>query len=183
MVIDERRRTFLCEWCGALFPRRVRWGRRPQYCAQSCRQRAYEERRRGAFRLGLPTPTPFAPSGQTPRYERGAALYPNRKQHALRPDGAADRAGKRPAMCGARVRPTPAPFHPIDQRNCLTCARIAQRFPPWRFFNSGRDAGTLGALVAALRDAANASEDELRAVVGQVLAHSGAPAGSFGPTA
>lgn len=183
MVIDEQRQSYLCEWCGKQFPRRVRWGRRPQYCGRVCRQRAYEERRRGAFRLGLPVPTAFALPRHPPRYERGAALYPSRKQHALRPDGAADAVGRRPTMCGARVRPAPSPFHPIDPRNCISCTRIVRRFPPWRFFNGGRDAGTLGALVAILRDAANANDDELRAAVGQLLAHSGAPAGSFGPAA
>src|SRR5262245_35483304 len=47
---------FACEWCGIEFGRRSLFGRRPLYCTQTCRQRAYEERRRGASYGGLPKP-------------------------------------------------------------------------------------------------------------------------------
>jgi hypothetical protein len=34
-----------CQWCGRRLPDQDGVGRRRQYCAQSCRQRAYENRR------------------------------------------------------------------------------------------------------------------------------------------
>lgn len=40
-----------CQWCGRRLPDQDGVGRRRRYCAQSCRQRAYEDRhtiRRGA---------------------------------------------------------------------------------------------------------------------------------------
>ncbi|WP_157440686.1 hypothetical protein [Actinokineospora inagensis] len=42
-----------CGWCGAQLPDDGRGGRRRRYCAQSCRQRAYE-RRTAVQRGGLP---------------------------------------------------------------------------------------------------------------------------------
>jgi hypothetical protein len=42
-----------CGWCGARLGDNGRVGRRKQYCAQSCRQRAYE-RRMAVQRGGLP---------------------------------------------------------------------------------------------------------------------------------
>ncbi|GAA4868413.1 hypothetical protein [Saccharopolyspora cebuensis] len=42
-----------CAWCGRRIPQAAKQGRPRTYCAQSCRQRAYE--RRGAVqRTGLP---------------------------------------------------------------------------------------------------------------------------------
>lgn len=43
-----------CVWCGTELPRQEGIGRRRQYCGQSCRQRAYEQRH-VADRSGLPT--------------------------------------------------------------------------------------------------------------------------------
>ena len=42
-----------CAWCGQRLPADGRFGRRRQYCAQTCRQRAYE-RRSAVQRGGLP---------------------------------------------------------------------------------------------------------------------------------
>lgn len=180
MVLDERSQTYACEWCAAHFRRRFGWGRRPLYCTRTCRQRAYEERRRGAFKLGLPAPT-FVPSGKLrPTYERGAALYPNRASHALRPDGPADAAGRRAALCGAMVRATPFAFHLTDPANCSTCFAVAKRFPPSRHIDSRNDLGTLTAMIGALRGAHRASDAMVRATVGMLLGQAGAPAGSFG---
>lgn len=43
-----------CAWCGTELPRQEGIGRRRQYCGQSCRQRAYEQRH-AANRSGVPT--------------------------------------------------------------------------------------------------------------------------------
>lgn len=40
-----------CEWCGRELPRQEGLGRRRRYCAQACRQRAYEQR--NAVQRGL----------------------------------------------------------------------------------------------------------------------------------
>ncbi|RLK59064.1 hypothetical protein [Actinokineospora cianjurensis] len=42
-----------CGWCGAQLPDETGTGRRRRYCAQACRQRAYE-RRTAVQRGGLP---------------------------------------------------------------------------------------------------------------------------------
>lgn len=42
-----------CVWCGTELPRQEGIGRRRQYCGQSCRQRAYEQRH-AADRTGVP---------------------------------------------------------------------------------------------------------------------------------
>jgi hypothetical protein len=40
--------TFTCHWCANPFVRRYLTGRKPHYRTATCRQRAYEHRRRGA---------------------------------------------------------------------------------------------------------------------------------------
>ncbi|MBE9376448.1 hypothetical protein IQ251_18520 [Saccharopolyspora sp. HNM0983] len=47
------RRVRYCAWCGRRVPETGRQGRPRLYCAQSCRQRAYE-RRTSVHRGGLP---------------------------------------------------------------------------------------------------------------------------------
>jgi hypothetical protein len=42
-VVTRRSRPAVCRWCGREVPD-VGIGRRRQYCRQSCRQRAYEQR-------------------------------------------------------------------------------------------------------------------------------------------
>lgn len=41
----SRQPTERCQWCGQELPQAGRVGRRRRYCAQACRQRAYESRR------------------------------------------------------------------------------------------------------------------------------------------
>jgi len=45
-AVPPRRRTApeRCQWCGRQLPEQLGVGRRRQYCGQSCRQRAYENR-------------------------------------------------------------------------------------------------------------------------------------------
>ena len=138
---------FICEWCGRDFARRHPRGRRPLYCARVCRQRAYEERRRGAFVLGLPAPTMFERLHPDPKlYQAGMGGEYLHISHALRPDGCADNIGFRPSLCGARVNPTPRPFYshrPISGRKtCGTCARVAEQFPLQRRIDPLSDIGT-----------------------------------------
>lgn len=54
-VTSIRRRDAVrhCAWCGQRLPEDGQFGRRRQYCAQTCRQRAYE-RRAAVQRGGLP---------------------------------------------------------------------------------------------------------------------------------
>ncbi|MBB5157605.1 hypothetical protein [Saccharopolyspora phatthalungensis] len=49
----RQRQARHCAWCGRRVPEAGRQGRPRQYCAQSCRQRAYE-RRTAVQRGGLP---------------------------------------------------------------------------------------------------------------------------------
>lgn len=49
----RQRRVQYCAWCGRRVPESGKQGRPRLYCAQSCRQRAYE-RRTSVHRSGLP---------------------------------------------------------------------------------------------------------------------------------
>ena len=174
---------FACEWCSHVFVRRHNRGRRPLYCSRPCRQRAYEDRRRGAYVLGLPKPTVVERLHERPaHYQVGTGGTYGTVAHALRPDGAADRIGFRPALCGARVKPTPRFFHagrPISgNRNCDTCTNIALRYPAARNIEPLSDIGTAIALIAMLRATRHAPEKQLREHVDLMLAAFGAPGGA-----
>jgi len=174
---------FQCEWCGVAFIRRHMRGRRPLYCKRTCRQRAYEERRRGAFALGLPKAALFERLHPDPKlYQAGKGGEWLHVAHALRPDGCADQIGFRPALCGARVNPSNRPFYPRaalgDNRNCATCVRVAERFPLERRIDPLSDIGTATALIGMLRAARAAPEHALRQQVDELLSVFGAPAGA-----
>jgi hypothetical protein len=150
-----------------------------------CRQRAYEERRRGAFALGLPAPTMFERLHPDPKlYQAGTGGEYLHISHALRPDGCADNIGFRPSMCGARVHPTPRPFYPHRPANgrqtCHTCARVAEQFPLQRRIDPLSDIGTATALIGTLRATRHSPEAALREQIDQLLSLFGAPAGAAG---
>ena len=102
--------------------------------------------------------------------------------HALRPDGAADRIGYRPALCGVRVNPSAVQFHAgrpsSGYRNCDTCTAVALRHPAARNIHPLSDIGTAISLIAMLRAARHAPEQELRDCVDLMLATFGAPGGA-----
>ncbi|MFJ3638039.1 hypothetical protein [Streptomyces sp. NPDC090112] len=94
----------LCDWCGQTFRPPKATGRKPRYCRQSCRQRAYEARRtRREFdellayrqRLGL----------DSSRDETPAASVPSRDGTRAVPVPSRDETGAAPA---APVIPAPA---------------------------------------------------------------------------
>lgn len=137
-------RRFACERCGHEFQPKA-LGRRPLYCGRTCRQRAYEARRRAAVhhRILTPSLTPILtlirptaisprrpPLSPPPRYEGG-----RRRQllHALRPDGPANVSGERPTLCGTYSLPHPGRRYFGDPQShikaCQTCTDVAQRFP------------------------------------------------------
>jgi hypothetical protein len=174
---------FRCEWCGVDFSRRHPRGRRPLYCKRTCRQRAYEERRRGAFALGLPKATMFERLHPDPKlYQAGMGGEYQHIAHALRPDGYADTIGFRPSLCGARVNPSNRPFYPdaslSGRRNCVTCARVANRFPLERRIDPLSDIGTATAMIGMLRATRGSPEAVLREQVDQLLSVFGSPAGA-----
>jgi hypothetical protein len=175
--------NFRCEWCGTDFSRPHPRGRRPLYCKRTCRQRAYEERRRGAFALGLPKATMFERLHPDPKlYQAGTGGEYQHVAHALRPDGYADHIGFRPSLCGTRVNPSNRPFYPDTslscRRNCVTCTRVAKRFPLERRIDPLSDIGTATAMIGMLRATRGAPEPVLREQVDQLLSALGAPAGA-----
>lgn len=175
--------NFRCEWCGVDFIRAHERGRRPLFCRRTCRQRAYEERRRGALALGLPRATMFELVHPDPKhYQAGVGGEYQHVVHALRPDGCADNIGFRPALCGSRVKPCNRPFYigfPLSCRiNCITCSKVADQFPLERRIEPLSDIGTATALIGMLRAARWAPEPVLRAQVDQMLSVFGAPAGA-----
>ena len=185
MQITDTR--FACEWCGREFGRRSLVGRRPLYCKQTCRQRAYEERRRGALYLGLPKPTIADPRNPgRPEYQAGrGGTMKTPLNHALRPDGGGDRYGARPTLCGATATPLPYNFFPTaaphGNTNCAVCAAIATKFPPTHRIAPLSDVGTVTSLVKPLRSALRTSDAALRQQVTNLLCYFGAPAGAGGP--
>jgi hypothetical protein len=167
---------FACDWCGREFVRRYDRGRRPLYCTRTCRQRAYESRRRGALSFGLPKPTFILHRRPAKaRYQGGVGGFYLHVCHALRPDGAPDHIGFRPSLCGAYVKATPHPFFPerapSGRQNCETCEAVARRHPPDRLIDPVIDVGSATALIAMLRTMRHAPEPLLRATVDQLLAH------------
>jgi hypothetical protein len=180
--MERHDNDYVCEWCARPFVRRYERGRRPLYCGRVCRQRAYEERRRGARAVGLPKPTVVERLRPLPKhYQSGVGGDRRRVVHAMRPDGAADYIGFRPTLCGTRVKPSPFPFYEQADRSehCETCTRVARRFPPERNIDPVGDVGTATALIGALRGTRFAPEPVLRAQVDELLAAFGAPAGAM----
>jgi hypothetical protein len=174
---------FVCEWCGLTFVRGHERGRRPLYCNHVCRQRAYEERRRGAFALGLPKATVVERLRPDPKhYQAGMGGQYLNVAHAMRPDGCADRVGFRPTLCGTRVNPINRAFYAhaalSGNTNCDTCTRVATQFPLERRIDPLSDIGTATALIGMLRAARYAPEPALRGQVDQLLSVFGAPAGA-----
>jgi hypothetical protein len=141
---------YVCQWCAHRFPRRHHLGRKPVYCGRTCRQRAYEARRRAALVAGHPRLPPIHRSRAAPAYEggRNGPLI-----HALRPDGFPARNGYRQGLCGAwahAIRPTFGYVRQPD-RNSRSCSAIAQRYPPVRAVDPARDVAVLTTLVGRLR--------------------------------
>jgi hypothetical protein len=174
---------FICEWCGRPFARRHLRGRCPLYCTRTCRQRAYEERRRGAIALGLPKAIVMERLHPTPKhYQAGMGGQYMDVAHAVRPDGCADKIGFRPTLCGTSVNPVNRPFYAHvtgrGKKNCGTCARVAQRFPLEHRIDPVSDIGTATALIGMLRATRHAPEPVLREHVDQMLSCFGAPAGA-----
>jgi hypothetical protein len=125
--------------------------------------------------VGLPKPTVGKWVHPTPaRYQSGVGGPYMNIRHALRPDGAADRGGFRPTLCGTSVKPSAVPFYEQDSRhNCVTCTRVAERFKLTRRIEPLSDIGTTTALLSSLRGARHAPDDELRRQVDQAVASFG----------
>jgi len=168
---------YVCEWCESEFPRPHPRGRHPHYCSRTCRQRAYESRRRGAYVLGLPRsplPRPQPTRAKRAAYETGRN---GTVRHALRPDGAADRYGMRPTLCGARAWVTRMAFEPwlhvpAAQRACETCRAIAQRFPSATPLDVSNDLARARHVLGRLRAvaASDVPSDAVRLAVTEALA-------------
>ncbi|MEZ5265632.1 MAG: hypothetical protein R2755_28485 [Acidimicrobiales bacterium] len=139
MPVTSRQLT--CHRCARTFERKP-FGRRPLYCGRTCRQRAYEARRRGAEHLRLPAPElAFPPAARSHGHHPIVGPSPHHYEpghgrtatHALRPDGPADADGRRPTLCGTTARPLRVQRRfgvgPYLKRTCTTCTAVAERFP------------------------------------------------------
>jgi hypothetical protein len=168
---------FVCEWCEREFPRAHLRGRFPHYCGRTCRQRAYESRRRGAFVLGLPRaplPRPELNRARRVSYETGKR---GATRHALRPEGAPDEYGLRPTLCGTRAWVARIGFEPwlsvpAGQRACLTCWGIAERYPAAAPLDVSNDLARARNVLRRLRAcvATDPAPHTLRAAVADALA-------------
>ena len=143
---------FICLWCGTTFQRRYLVGRKPCYCHRSCRQRAYEARRRAALVAAHPQARPAIPRRpRPPHYEAGRRRH---IVHALRPDGLPDPFGRRITLCGtyaAGIRPPYGPLYEHGRRHCRTCDRIVGGHPPPRPIDPPRDLAVLTNLARRLQ--------------------------------
>ena len=142
---------FACVWCGHHFQRRSYTGRKPHYCSATCRQRAYEARRRGYLEPSRPAPPPLQPI-ERPAYQAAVARG-FQMSHAVRPAGFTDKRRRLLTLCGTWARPLPHAFrsHNAIGRPCLTCSSIATAHPPLRPFNPVFDLAALRALAARLK--------------------------------
>lgn len=170
--METKRGTFACERCAKSFTPLAR-GRKPLYCSHTCRQRAYEARRRGALQHHLPASAELAfiaprsmPArlGPDPRYESGRH---RQVVHALRPDGPADADHRRPTLCGALTRPDLAHRYFGDPRHgrpaCRTCRVVAERFPPLQPIDPPADLSRVKHLLTGARLAVIRGDDTVRA--------------------
>ncbi len=145
------RGTYRCDHCGDGFPRRHLCGRKPLYCGRTCRQRAYEHRRRLQLRVGLPTidVVPAQPDPRrAPRYEPAASRG---RCHLLRPEGLHDPRRRRPTLCGTYARPLPSNAQPAKMTACRTCQHVAHRHPPTHFHDPAIEVAVVRTLVGRLR--------------------------------
>jgi hypothetical protein len=143
-----------CARCGIVFPRRRLLGRRPIYCGRTCRQRAYEARRRAAYHhhLHLPQLPPARATGHTTLYESGLR---NGVRHALRPDQPVNADHRRQTVCGTHVWSLSrlrfgGPKVGLG-RPCATCTRIAAAYPLTRPLDPPSDLARLKHVLLAER--------------------------------
>jgi hypothetical protein len=176
MVHDD---LIQCARCAIVFPRPHRTGRRPIYCSHTCRQRAFEARRRAAYHHCLPLPAPRRRARpHTQNYEAGRT---GGIRHALRPDAPPARDGRRPTLCGTHANITTrqrfgAPG-PVLGRDCRTCTRIATRHPLAQPLDPAADLAELKHLLLGARSSHRTGDgpDVLRNTFGLLLA------AAFGP--
>jgi hypothetical protein len=109
-------------------------------------------------------------------------------RHALRPDGVPDRTGWRPTVCGARARRVTPAFDPATEAPrggmpvCLTCTRIARRYPLERAIDPSNDLAVMTALVGRLRAQHHWPEATLRPALTDLLDRIGLPGGALRAT-
>jgi hypothetical protein len=164
------RDRFICEHCADAFTPKAR-GRRPLYCSRTCRQRAYEARRRAAYHLRRPAEQLAFPPARTERRRPAGRDRPRHEAgchreivHALRPDGPANHHGHRPTLCGALTRPFPSLRRFGDRtfphwRPCRTCSAIVDRYPLERPIEPSADLSRITYLLRASRHAIVAGHD------------------------
>jgi hypothetical protein len=142
-----------CARCGNVFPRPHDRGRRPIYCTRTCRQRAYEARRRAAYRHHLRLPA-------LPRRARGDAWFHEAGRrggirHALRPDQPRRHDRARQTVCGTHVwamsRHRFGMPDPKIGRDCKVCTRIVQAYPLCRPLDPAPDLAELKHILLAHR--------------------------------
>jgi hypothetical protein len=120
-----------CSWCATEFAVVRRPGRPRLYCAQACRQRAYEHRH-GFCHERTVRPLPGQVKGDVwagTGYERGGSIAPFGQTHAMRtsvrPEGR-----RRETLCGLLVRPiTGQYFTAFHPRACRSCTSITDSTP------------------------------------------------------
>ena len=144
-------------WCAREFEVVRRPGRPRLYCAQSCRQRAYEHRH-GFEHERTVRPLPGQVAGETwsgTGYERTmTGLFDGHgKVHALRtsvrPEGR-----RRETLCGLLAPPlTGQHFNALHRRACATCTAVAAATPLRYGVASSNELARLRALLDEVTEA------------------------------
>ena len=169
--------NFRCDWCAIVFPRRHLIGRKPLYCRSTCRQRAYEARRRAALQHSFPAlpPKPIASKlpKPVPRHDIGLSAT---TIHSLRGAGSPDADGRRPTRCGTYARPQVGHFgeysNPFKRKLCKACVSLETRYPPVARADPLRDAAHFADLLEHIQGSFLLDLDvPLRAAVARALAH------------
>ena len=183
IVMEISRNLFVCTWCARRFPRRCPTGRKPHYCSASCRQRAFECRRRGRIIMAHPRPDNSRVSYSRVSFE-GARGAHWRIYHALRTEGFPDARGRRQTLCGTWAKAAKPRFDDpvVRLARCRTCQWIAASFPaPTRRFDPPSECSSLRALTTLLRGPLLLGDQaELAQAAAQLLTFVGPPLPTHG---
>jgi hypothetical protein len=151
-----------CARCGIVFPRPHLRGRRPIYCNRTCRQRAYEARRRAAYRHHLRVPAVPRPANRMASFHEAGRIRGVR--HALRPDQPVNQDRRRQTLCGTHVWSMSRhrfglPDPPMG-RDCEVCTRIVKAYPLSRPVDPAPDLAELKHILLATRSSFVADDAE-----------------------
>jgi hypothetical protein len=157
-----------CAWCATEFVVVRKSGRPRLYCAQVCRQRAYEHRHGFCHERPVRVLPGLVHAERRPGsgYERGGFGFGGSRVHAMRtsvrPEGRL-----RETLCGLLVAPLAGQgFTPVHPRACKVCCRVAARNPLQRAVSPSNELSRLRALLDEIAEERLDPDDAFRWICG-----------------